>query len=171
MRQVSIFIFVLSFCVALVYLTLQSEQGEAWLSSWQKASNKIGTDSDKETEKQVIAELQMQVAALSLKIDEQNNDLLAIQMSFSQLRQQALLQRESTGTEVVNNSKGSALAKVEQETQAAANGIVIEQRREEESEKRLIGIGESQKRKREHLARLQDVVSKMEMTSLRALNN
>ncbi len=142
MRQISIFIFVLSFCVALVYLTLQSERGEAWLSSWQQSSSEIQTDTDKEVKKQEISQLRMQVAALSLKIDEQNSEMRAMRMDFSQLRQQVVTSDITT--------------KVDEE---------------QANEKPLINTTESQKRKREQLARLQDVVSKMEMTSLRALNN
>lgn len=149
MKHLSIFVFVSSFCVALVYLTLQSESGKAWLTSWNTSPGDSQSKSIGIKEAQVNIELKRQVDTLRLQIAEQDKTIIAMQALIAQLTEQVSLV--------------SVKASAKEKQIASQSELLLPTSTQPD---KLI-----QNANREHLARLQDVVSKMEMTSLRALSN
>ena len=162
MKHLSLLIFVASFCIALVYLSLQSEAAKNGLSAWQSPQDEVQSNSVDNEDVHETAYLQEQVDNLSRKVEEQAEEIQVMQTLISQLSQQtssssnktdAIVQRSALKLETTPVIQNSHLT----EKVNNANDSVNDK-------------GSAHKEKREHLARLQDVVSKMEMTSLRALS-
>ncbi|MEQ3653562.1 MAG: hypothetical protein ABNH21_15745 [Glaciecola sp.] len=163
MKHFSILVFVASFCIALVYLSLQSEAGQAWLSSWQDSPQPLQTHSVDTLALKRTEHLQEQVHTLSVKLEEQAEAMRAMQTLISQLRQQTDFLTEKTDVLTPQSTVEPKMSVARQNKQVSTELKVASEIASD--------TGNAQNIKREQLARLQDVVSKMEMASLRALSN
>ena len=163
MKHFSILVFVASFCIALVYLSLQSEAGKAWLSSWRDSPQPLQTHSVDTLALKSTEHLQEQVHTLSVKLEEQAEEMRAMQALISQLRQQTDLLPEETDVLTPQSTVEPKMSVARQNNQVSTERKV--------ASKLASDTGNAQNVKREQLARLQDVVSKMELASLRALSN
>lgn len=163
MKHFSILVFVASFCIALVYLSLQSEAGKAWLSSWRDSPQPLQTHSVDTLALKSTEHLQEQVHTLSVKLEEQAEAMRAMQALISQLRQQTDLLPEETDVLTPQSTVEPKMSVARQNNQVSTERKV--------ASKLASDTGNAQNVKREQLARLQDVVSKMELASLRALSN
>lgn len=163
MKHFSILVFVASFCIALVYLSLQSEAGKAWLSSWRDSPQPLQTHSVDTLALKSTEHLQEQVHTLSVKLEEQAEEMRAMQSLISQLRPQIDLLPEKTDVLTPQSTVEPKMSVARQNNQVSTELKV--------ASKLASDTGNAQNVKREQLARLQDVVSKMEMASLRALSN